>query len=96
MAFEGEPDIRQMAAACDKGKGWHATACQQLRRIIDAAQVTAFMAGCREDPEWRVVIRHEGRYYGWPSMTVNVYCQSAWGDIEVCQKTLDELGIAGR
>ena len=24
-------------------------------------------------------------------MNVNVYCQSAWGDIEVCQNTLDEL-----
>jgi hypothetical protein len=91
VSFEGEPDIRQMAAVCDDGKGWHAMACRRLREIIDAAQVTAFMAGCRDDPEWRVVIRHEGHYYGWPSMNVNVYCQTAWGDIEVCQKTLDEL-----
>ena len=91
VAFEGEPDIESMAAACAEGQGWHAAACQQLRKLIDAAKVTAFLAGRQEDPEWRVVIGHEGRYYGWHSMNVNVYCQSAWGDIEVCQNTLDEI-----
>jgi hypothetical protein len=95
VAFKGEPNIEEMATACADGKGWHAAACQQLRRLIDAAKVTAFLAGCQDDPEWRVVIAHEGRYYGWQSMNVNVYCESAWGDIEACQSTLDDLaGLA--
>ncbi len=90
VAFEGEPNIEEMAAACAEGRGWHAAACQQLQKLIDAAKVMAFLNNCHE-PEWTVKIQYAGRSYGYGNMSINVYCENYWGERDLDQRILDSL-----
>ena len=92
VSFEGEPNIEEMAAACAEGQGWHAAACQQLQRLIDAAKVMAFLNNCHE-PEWTVRIQYAGRSYGYGNMSINVYCENYWGERNLDQRILDSLAI---
>ena len=80
VSFEGEPSIESMAA--------HDA---ELHKCIDAARVLLFLAGREWDPEWRIKITHTGRCYGWGNMSVEVYCETSWGQLNDLQDTLDGL-----